>query len=47
VDLIRGLNKKAEGEIALTFVRDRQRQTVRLTLEANKSVIAPGKTMRF
>jgi membrane-associated protease RseP (regulator of RpoE activity) len=46
-DLIRGLNKKAEGEIALTFVRDRQRQTVRLTPEANKSVIAPGKTMRF
>jgi len=46
-DLTRGLSKKAEGEIALTFVRDRQRQTVRLTLEANKSVIAPGKTMRF
>lgn len=47
MDLIRSLNKKAEGEISLTIVRNRQRQTVRVTPEASKNLIDPGKTMKF
>ncbi len=46
-DLTRGLNKKAEGEISLTIIRNRQRQTVRVTPEASKALIDPGKTMKF
>jgi S1-C subfamily serine protease len=46
-DLTRGLNKKNEGDVSLTVVRNRQRQTVRVTPEANKTVIDPAKTMRF
>ncbi|MDQ4121063.1 MAG: PDZ domain-containing protein [Acidobacteriota bacterium] len=46
-DLTRGLSMKAEGEISLTIVRNRQRQTVRVTPEANKALIDSSKTMRF
>ncbi len=37
IDLIRTLTKKAEGDITLTILRDKQRQTVRLTPESPKA----------
>jgi membrane-associated protease RseP (regulator of RpoE activity) len=48
-DLTRGLNKKAEGEVSLTIVRNRQRQTVRVTPEANtnKTLFDSNRTMKF
>lgn len=46
-DLFRGLSKKSEGEVQLTIIRNRQRQTVRLTPEASKVVLTPGATMKF
>ena len=36
LDLTRALNEKKEGEITLTIIRDRNRQTVRVTPEAVK-----------
>jgi serine protease Do len=44
-DLLRALSN--EGEITLTIVRDRQRQTVRVTPETNKPTAAPGATRKF
>jgi serine protease Do len=38
MDLMRALNEKKEGDISLTFVRDKNRQTVRVTLEVLKKV---------
>ncbi|CAN5757992.1 hypothetical protein BH24ACI1_BH24ACI1_27350 [soil metagenome] len=35
-DLIRALNEKKEGDVSLTIVRDRNRQTVRVTPEVSK-----------
>jgi S1-C subfamily serine protease len=35
-DLIRALNKKAEGEVALTIIRNKQRQIIKVTPEGNK-----------
>jgi serine protease Do len=46
-DLIRALNKKAEGEISMTIVRDRARQTVRVTPEAVKPATAPAPATKF
>lgn len=46
-DLTRGLNKKTEGDVLLTIVRNRQRQTVRVTPEASKALIDSSKTMKF
>jgi serine protease Do len=36
IDLIRGISEKKEGEVALTVIRDRSRQTIRVTPEAVK-----------
>lgn len=36
VDLIRALNDKKEGDVSLTIVRDKNRQTVRITPETTK-----------
>ncbi len=36
LDLIRGINAKKEGDITLTFLRDRNRQTISVTPEASK-----------
>jgi serine protease Do len=35
-DLMRGINEKKEGDVTLTIVRDRNRQTVRVTPEKSK-----------
>lgn len=35
-DLIRGLSEKKEGDVSLTIIRERNRQTVRVTPEASK-----------
>lgn len=35
-DLIRAVNEKKEGSVTLTFIRDKNRQTVNLTPETNK-----------
>jgi C-terminal processing protease CtpA/Prc len=35
-DLIRALNEKKEGDVSLTIIRDRNRQTVRVTPEISK-----------
>lgn len=35
-DLIRAVNEKKEGDVSLTIIRDRNRQTVRVTPEASK-----------
>lgn len=43
-DLIRGLNRKAEGEIALSIVRNRQRQIVRLVPESAKPAATKPET---
>jgi membrane-associated protease RseP (regulator of RpoE activity) len=40
-DLIRTLNEKKEGDVTLTIIRDRNRQTVRVTPEKLKGDIAP------
>jgi serine protease Do len=42
VDLIRVLNDKKEGEVQLTIVRDRNRQTVRVTPEKLKGEFTPA-----
>lgn len=36
IDLIRSINEKKEGDLTLTIVRDRKRQTVTITPEASK-----------
>ncbi len=36
VDLVRALNEKKEGDLSVTYVRDRSRQTVTLTPEAGR-----------
>ena len=36
IDLIRVLNDKKEGDVSITFVRDKNRQTVRVTPEISK-----------
>ena len=36
MDLIRALNEKSEGGVAVTFIRDRNRQTVNVTPETVK-----------
>ena len=36
LDLVRGLSEKKEGDVTLTIIRDRNRQTVRVTPEAGK-----------
>jgi len=36
MDLIRALNEKSEGSVAVTFIRDRNRQTVNVTPETVK-----------
>jgi len=41
-DLIRAVNEKKEGDVSLTIVRDKNRQTVRVTPEMSKDG-----TMRF
>jgi len=41
MDLIRALNEKKEGDISLTFVRDKNRQTVRVTPEVLKNEMKP------
>jgi len=43
VDLIRSVNEKKEGDVSLTIIRDRNRQTVRVTPEISKD----GGLMRF
>lgn len=42
MDFIRALNESKEGEISVTFIRDKNRQTVRVAPENSK-----GETMRF
>lgn len=44
-DLLRALS--GEGEVTLTIVRNRQRQTVRVTPETTKPAVAPGATRKF
>jgi serine protease Do len=41
-DLPRLLNRKSEGEVTLTVVRDRRQRTVRVTPEKRDPVMAPG-----
>jgi serine protease Do len=41
LDLIRALGAKKEGDVELTIVRDKNRQTVRVTPEAMKGDLAP------
>lgn len=41
-ELISAVNEKKEGNVALTFIRDRNRQTVSLTPETNKNFKANG-----
>jgi serine protease Do len=41
VDLVRALNDKKEGDITLTIIRDRNRQTVEVTPEKLKGEIEP------
>ncbi len=36
MDLVRALSEKKEGDVSLTIIRDRNRQTVRVTPEASK-----------
>jgi serine protease Do len=40
-DLIRAVNEKKEGDISLTILRDRNRQTIQVTPEKLKGEIAP------
>ena len=40
-DLIRAINEKKEGDVTLTIIRDRNRQTVQVTPEKLKGEIAP------
>jgi C-terminal processing protease CtpA/Prc len=44
-DLIRGLNEKKEGEVSLTVVRNRNRQTVKVTPEKMKEGEVPVRVM--
>jgi serine protease Do len=37
VDLVRGIGAKKEGDISLTIVRDRNRQTISVTPDTNKN----------
>ena len=39
IDLVRVLNQKSEGDVALTIVRDKNRQTVRVLPEDAKEEI--------
>lgn len=39
IDLIRALSEKKEGDVSLTIIRDRNRQTVRVTPEAAKDAV--------
>jgi serine protease Do len=41
LDLVRAVNEKKEGEVTLTIIRDKNRQTVRVTPEAIKGDFAP------
>jgi hypothetical protein len=41
--LIRAINEKKEGDVTLTIIRDKNRQTVRVTPEAMKG----GNLMQF
>jgi serine protease Do len=45
VDLIRGISEKKEGEVTLTILRNRNRQTVRVTPEKIKEGDAPFRIM--
>ncbi|MEJ7849141.1 MAG: PDZ domain-containing protein [Pyrinomonadaceae bacterium] len=38
-DLIRGIGEKKQGDVSLTIVRDRNRQTINVTPEENKGEI--------
>lgn len=40
-DLIRAINDKKDGDVTLTIIRDRNRQTVRVTPEASKNGFQP------
>lgn len=40
-DLIRAIGEKKEGDVELTIIRDRSRQTIRVTPEALKGDLAP------
>lgn len=40
-DLIRAIGEKSEGDVELTIIRDRSRQTIRVTPEAIKGDLAP------
>jgi serine protease Do len=40
-DLIRAINEKKEGDVTLTIIRDRNRQTIQVTPEKLKGEIAP------
>lgn len=40
-DLIRAVNSKKEGDITLTIIRDRNRQTIQVTPEKSKNEFAP------
>ncbi|MCA1622723.1 MAG: PDZ domain-containing protein [Acidobacteria bacterium] len=42
-DLIRAVNEKKEGDVVLTIVREKNRQTVRVTPEVSKDGIMPFK----
>ena len=41
LDIVRTLNEKKEGDVELTIVRDRNRQTVRVTPETVKGDLSP------
>jgi serine protease Do len=41
MDLMRAINEKKEGDISLTIVRDKNRQTVRVTPEVSKDDMKP------
>lgn len=45
-DLIRAIQEKKDGDVTLTFVRDRNRQTVRITPEESKGGF-DGRTFQF
>lgn len=46
MDLIRGIAEKKEGEVSLTIIRNRNRQTVKVTPEKMKEGELPFKTMQ-
>lgn len=45
MDLIRGISEKKEGEVTLTILRDRNRQTVKVTPEKMKESETPFKVL--